>query len=94
MESDSMLKLIYKIDSTSNREGGKKEIPAEWKEQEYFIHRAFVGSSARLVFVDELNEHDAMGLSTSTLEEISIWENGIKLTTKNTVYYLKPVVKE
>lgn len=83
------MELIYKIDSTNDREGNIKEIPTEWKEQEYFIHSAGVGRSAILLWSDGTDRH----LRTSKVEEILILGNSIKLTTMNTVYYLKPVIK-
>ena len=83
------MKLVYKIDSTNDREGNLKSIPTSWSEPEYFIYVAHVGRSAILIDNDDEN----MTIRTSTIEDITIWENGIKLTTRNTVYYLKPVIK-
>lgn len=82
------MKLVYNIDSVSDKNGGKKSIPSDWY-RDYFIFVATVGRSAILVDENDTN----MTLTTSTVQEISLWENGVKITTRNTVYYLKPVVK-
>lgn len=79
-----MNKLRYQIESTTDRDGNKKDIPNEWKLRQYFIHSMLEGRSAFLI-----DENEKV-LQTSVVEQIFLWENGIQLTTMNTVYYLRP----
>lgn len=82
-------KIIYQIDSCCDREDREKEIPADIKFGRYFLHFVLTGRSAILV-----NINNNKTLTTSAVEQVFIWENGIKLTTKNTIYYLKPYICE
>lgn len=81
-------KLVYKIEFAHDRSGYPKELPKEWTEQLYTIDRLAVGISAFLGWVGS-----GRGLRTSTVESITIVENEIGITTRNTVYHLKPVFK-
>lgn len=84
------MKLVYRIEDVQDRNGNKKEIPLEWLEHNYYIYFAKIGRGARLMF-EEMNGE---GLHTSAVEDISIWENRITITTMNTVYYLTPSIVE
>jgi len=83
------MELVYQIESTNDRLGNKKEIPNEWKLQQYIIYSLSVGHSAMLPYAD----NSGRGLRTSTVEDISMFNNKIKITTRNTVYYLKPILR-
>lgn len=90
MESDNMAKqLIYRIESMYDREGNKI-VNERRQARRYFIQSMLVGSSARLGNVDD----PEMVVSTSTVEDIFIHNNTIKLVTTNTEYWLKPLIEE
>jgi hypothetical protein len=89
------MELVYQIDSVNHADGtpfgsGLKEIPSEWKYQQYFLKHASVGRSAFLFYADDSGRY----LQTSNIQGIVIADNTIILQTMNTVYYLRPVVKE
>lgn len=77
-------KLRYQIEEVYDKNDNKKVLDPAIKLQQYFVHFAIQGKSARLV------SENGKTLKTTEVEEIFIWENGIKLTTENTIYYLKP----
>lgn len=83
-----MFNLVYQIDSVTDRNGDEKEIPAEWKIKQYSLDAVAVGRSAWLGWVDSDNK----GLQTSTVEEIFIYGNSVRITTQNTVYWMKPTI--
>lgn len=90
MESDNMAKqLIYRIESMYDREGNKI-VNERRQARRYFVASMLVGSSAVLGNVDD----PQMVISTSTVEDIFIQNNTIKLVTKNTEYWLKPLIEE
>lgn len=72
---------LYNIDGTLNTdlEFRKKFLP-----HIYFIYFLKEGRNATLIA-----ENDMM-MKTSKVKDISIWENGIKVTTQNTIYHLNP----
>lgn len=84
LEGINMNKLTYKITSATNKEGLRKELPSSWIEPDYMIYMAKIGRSAIL---QDVNSN--MNLTTSKVEDISIWGNAITITTMNTVYTLE-----
>lgn len=85
-----MSKLVYRIEGATDRNGVEKELPTEWMEQDYNISRLLVGASA---FLSWVGHSDYYGLNTSTVESFEIYNNVVTITTRNTVYYLIPIVK-
>lgn len=77
-------KLRYQIDGCYDREGKAKDLPSDIRLGQYFIYFMMIGRGAKLINENNVTWH------TSKVEEIFFWENGIKITTLNTVYYLKP----
>jgi len=87
MESDSM-KLVYRIEGMYDRLGN--EIRNERRQaRRYFIESMLIGFTAKLVNADDLN----MVVETSTIEDIFIKGNSVKLVTKNTEYLLVPSIE-
>lgn len=78
-------KLRYQIDGCYDKEGKAKSLPADVRLGQYFIYFMMIGRGAKLI-----NENNNTTWHTSEVQEIFFWENGIKITTLNTVYYLKP----
>lgn len=78
---------IYKIASALDREGNVKILPSDWTEPEYTIYRLQVGRGAILI----MEHQDGRHLHTSTVEDYNVVNGYISITTKNTVYNLKPV---
>lgn len=78
-------KLVYKIESSKDRNGNDKALPIDWINREYTIHSLTVGRSAFLANKDKY-------IQTSTVEDIKIWDNSVIITTRNTVYTLSPEV--
>jgi len=83
------MQIIYRIDSVSDREGNKKEIPSEWQHKRYSLDIVLEGRSAFLGWID----HGHKGIQTSTVEKVFIHGNTVIITTRNTVYYMKPYVE-
>lgn len=81
--------LTYRIESMYDREGNKI-VNERRQAREYIVGSMLIGSSAILVNANRLEEF----LKTSTVEDIFIQENTIKLVTKNTEYWLTPFVKD
>lgn len=81
-------KVRYKIEESYDRQGNDKAIPTDWINREYFIHHLAIGSGAILMMEENTHRH----LHTSTVEDITVWENTIRITTRNTVYVLVPEV--
>lgn len=93
MESDNM-KIFYKIESAKEVNGelfGGKDVDMSEarKNREYFLYSVSIGRSAFLVHADNNDKC----LRTSTVQDVKVWEQGLIITTKNTVYYLKPITK-
>jgi len=87
MESDSM-KLVYRIEGMYDRLGN--EIKNERRQaRRYYIESMLIGSTAKLVNVDDA----IMVVETSTIEDIFIHRNVVKLVTKNTEYLLVPSIE-
>lgn len=84
-----MSKVVYKIVKISDKEGNKKADELGLMQYEYSIQNASKGNRGILL----TNEKDGKHVSTSPIEAISIWQNGINLETKNTVYSLEPIIK-
>lgn len=88
MESDNM-KLVYRIEGMYDRLGN--EIVNERRQaRRYFIESMLIGSTAKLVNADDLN----MVVETSTIEDIFIRGNSVKLVTTNTEYLLTPHIED
>lgn len=80
-------KLRYQIDMLYNKDGSPhtdKEFQKKFLPHIYFIKALREGYSMRLIA-----END-MALQTSKVENVTIWENGIRVETKNTIYCLNP----
>jgi len=87
MESDSM-KLVYRIEGMYDRLGN--EIRNERRQaRRYFIESMLIGSTAKLVNVEDA----LMVVETSTIEDVFIHRNVVKLVTKNTEYLLVPSIE-
>lgn len=82
-----MFEITYKIEDVKDREGNEKVIPQSWLDQNYSITSLLAGTRGYLAYTDGSGN----ALFTSTVESISIVNNKILLTTKNTVYTLKPI---
>jgi hypothetical protein len=81
-------KIRYTIEASYDRHGNYKKLSDDWVNKKYFIKLLVIGAGAKLLMEDT----DGRYLHTSTVEDISMWENGITITTRNTVYRLKPEV--
>lgn len=81
--------LVYQIDGVLDRDGNKKEIPSEWLSQRYSLDIVVEGRSAFLGWVGGSGK----GLQTSTVKQVFIHENTVVITTRNTVYYMKPIIE-
>lgn len=79
--------LKYKIEDVLDREGNKKTIPFSWQRGEYVLSKVVLGHSAVLPMLND----QPNSLITSKVEAVDIWDNHVKITTKNTVYYFKPM---
>lgn len=78
--------IVYKIDETQDRNGNPKAVDPEWLKTAYILSKVVPGHSAVLPMFGSMNS-----LITSKVEEVAIWDNHVKVTTRNTVYYFKPV---
>lgn len=76
----------YKIDEIYNKKAENNKHLNLYKDDYYFIKHLSIGTSAILY------NDNGRRLETSLVESLHIWENGIKFETKNTIYYLKPVM--
>lgn len=81
------MEQLYKITSAYDRNNNKKNIYS-WGESTYFIRHISIGSSAYLIQMDS-----DKALITSRVEDLSIYENTIKITTANSIYYLEPIIE-
>lgn len=81
-----MSEIRYKITSANDRDGNEKKLSDDVKTSTFFLYSINIGGSAVLVYEDGSHV-----LKTSTVENINIWEQGVILTTLNTVYYLEPI---
>ena len=79
-------KIRYTIVDSTDRNGEDKKLPTSWTGKSYFIHHLSIGRSAILGSIN------GGGLETSTVSDITIWDNSIIITTRNTVYTLRPEV--
>lgn len=86
MRDDNM--LVYEFDSITDKDGIDK-INKEMHANPVSISILMVGRSAILSYTDA-----SLDLITSKVESIFIHNNNIKITTKNTEYWLKPYIKE
>lgn len=83
------MELIYRIINVYDKNGNKKELPHNEQSKRWMIEGAYVGNIAILIEVDS----PYRTFFTSKVEDISIYENTIRITTKNYVYWLKPYVE-
>jgi len=81
--------LVYRIESMYDREGNKI-VNERRQARRYFISSMLIGSSAKLGHVDD----PRMVTTTSTIEDIFIHMNSVKIVTTNTEYWLTPSVED
>ena len=79
-----MLTTTYKIDGVYDRDGNQKD--NKYRINRWFIKAIGVGTNAYLIDIDDL----ALSFVTSKVEDIKVLDNHIKITTKNSEYWLKP----
>lgn len=76
----------YKITDIYKRETKTHVINERISEDYYYIKHLAHGSGAILY------GESGRRMETSKVESIHIWENSIRIETKNTIYTLKPVL--
>ena len=84
-----MSKIRYKIVEIKDLEGNHKKDELGLMQYEYSIQHISEGTRAILLTDEITGEH----VSTSPIQSFRIWQNGIHLETKNTVYSLEPIIK-
>ncbi|UGO46224.1 hypothetical protein PQE74_gp141 [Bacillus phage vB_BanS_Chewbecca] len=87
-----MKKIVWRITSVTdkNEVAVNSEAVKERMSKRYFMYCALEGRSAILTNVD--NQREA--LKTSTVEELFLFEDSIRITTKNSVYWLRQSIED
>jgi len=87
-----MKQLIWKIESISDKNEKilEDEVSKERMKPRYWLHSAMEGRSAYLVNIDKQNEV----LQTSTIEQLFVFGDAVKITTRNSVYWLKQHIED
>lgn len=87
-----MKKIVWKISSVTdkNEVSIDNEAVRERMSKRYFMYCATEGRSAVLINVD--NQREA--LQTSTVEGLFVFEDSMKITTRNSVYWLKQSIED
>ena len=83
-----MDKLVYEFDSVTDKQGNDKRVQGKHTNP-VRIARVKVGSGALLDYVD-IDKH----LSTSKVEEVKIFLEHVHIVTANTIYVLRPHIRE
>ncbi|UGO47983.1 hypothetical protein PQE72_gp169 [Bacillus phage vB_BanS_Skywalker] len=87
-----MKKIVWKITSVTD----KNEVAVDNADvrqrmsKRYLMYVAVVGRSAILLNADNSRE----ALQTSTVEELFLFEDSMKITTRNSVYWLKQSIED
>jgi hypothetical protein len=82
------LQVVYKVNHLTDKEGNSKE-HIEDINTRYIPYVVKVGQSAILAKVDD----ESRCLRTSTVEEVAYIHNLLVIKTRNTVYWLKPLIE-
>ncbi|QIW89840.1 hypothetical protein PQE71_gp158 [Bacillus phage Izhevsk] len=87
-----MKKIVWKISSVTdkNEVAVENEAVKQRMSKRYFMYCAIEGRSAVLINVD--NQREA--LQTSTVEELFLFEDSMKITTRNSVYWLRQSIED
>jgi hypothetical protein len=85
------MQVVYKVNHLTDKEGNPKE-HIESMHTRYIPYVVKVGMSAFLPYADD-PEGKGLGLKTSTVEEVAYIHNMLVIKTRNTVYWLKPIVE-
>jgi hypothetical protein len=83
-----MEEIVYKVNHLTDKEGNSKE-HIESMDTEYIPYVVKVGQSAMLPYAN----NPERGLRTSTVEEVAYIHGLLVIKTRNTVYWLKPIIK-
>ena len=84
-----MNQLAYEFDSVKDKNGVLK-MNARHHANPVFIVIAKVGRSGMFAYVDK----PELTLGTTTIESIDIIHNYVRITTENTIYTLRPTIKD
>ncbi|MDS7057096.1 hypothetical protein NXG04_07340 [Klebsiella pneumoniae] len=85
--------LVWRITSISDKETENPidtPVAFERMKPRYWLHSALEGRSAILINID--NEKES--LQTSTIEQLFIFGDAVKITTRNSVYWLKQSIED
>ncbi|UGO50759.1 hypothetical protein PQE68_gp168 [Bacillus phage vB_BanS_Sophrita] len=85
--------LVWRITSISDKETENPidtPVAFERMKPRYFLHSAVAGRGAILVNLDDHKQ----SLQTSRIQELIIFGDRIKITTLNTIYWLKQSIED
>uniref|UniRef100_A0AB39C744 Uncharacterized protein n=1 Tax=Bacillus phage KoopaTroopa TaxID=3234046 RepID=A0AB39C744_9CAUD len=87
-----MKKIVWRITSVTdkNEVAVNSEAVKERMSKRYFMYCALEGRSAIFTNVD--NQREA--LKTSTVEELFLFEDSLRITTKNSIYWLRQSIED
>lgn len=82
-----MKQLVWRITSISDKDENPidSKVSFDRMSKRYWLHSAMEGRNAFLVNID----NDKECLQTSKIEQLFIWGDAVKITTLNTIYWLK-----